>query len=398
MTDGFYVPGAHDGMASFPTADGLTALVRNHELGTSASRSKGAFGSANQLAKKLLPGSLYDHGSRPNRPCLGATTTLIYDTNDQRLVSHHLSLAGTLRNCGGGPTPWGTWISCEETTERPGRRCARDHGFAFEVQATPLNGLSKPAPLRAMGRFRREAVAVDPRSGIIYQTEDELDGLFYRFIPTRPGHLDQGGRLQALGFLAQEKLDTRNWHRTTVTPALILRTHWIDLDPDEALRSDLRYIGRDRGAARFARGEGVWYTSAGVYFTTTAGGSYRCGQLWRYLPDNGIGRSPNPDGRLELFLESSDPAMLDGADSLTVSPWGDLILCEDGKHDQFLVGVTPRGELYKLARNALSKSEFAGATFSPDGTTLFVNIQGNGISLAITGPWATAAHRAQNRS
>ena len=385
MTDGFYVPRSHDGMASFPVANGLTALVRNHELGPKAKPSEGAFGSTNQLTKKLRPGSLYDSGFRPNRPCLGAATTLIYDTNSQRLVSHHLSLAGTLRNCGGGPTPWGTWISCEETTKRTGRRCARDHGFAFEVPVTPVSGLITPVPLQAMGRFRREAVAIDPRSGIVYQTEDELDGLFYRFIPKRPGYLDQGGRLQALGLAGQERLDTRNWYGTSVAPGLILPTRWIDLDPDEALRSDLRHIGRERGAARFARGEGVWYTSSGIYFTSTAGGSFRYGQVWRYRPDNESGHAK--DGRLELFLESTDPTMLDSADNLTVSPWGDLILCEDGFQNQFLVGVTPRGDLYKLARNALSNSEFAGATFSPDGTTLFVNIQDDGISLAITGPW-----------
>ena len=304
MTDGFYVPGSHDGMASFPVANGLTALVRNHELGPRTKRHQGAFGSTNQLTKKLPPGALYDPGRRPNRPCLGATTTLIYDTNSQRLVSHHLSLAGTLRNCGGGPTPWGTWISCEETTKRTGRRCARDHGFAFEVPVTTVTGLVTPVPLQAMGRFRREAVAIDPGSGIVYQTEDELDGLFYRFIPNRPGHLEHGGRLQALGLAGQERLDTRNWYKSSVAPGLTLPTYWIDLDPDEELRGALRHIGRERGAARFARGEGVWYTSSGIYFTSTAGGSFRYGQLWHYRPDNETGHAK--DGRLELFLESTD--------------------------------------------------------------------------------------------
>ena len=70
-----------------------------------------------------------------------------------------------------------------------------------------------------------------------------------------------------------------------------------------------------------------------------------------------------------------------------MAPWGDLIVCEDGGGDQYLVGVTPAGELYKFGHNAISSSEFAGATFSPDGSTLFVNIQGNGLTLAITGPW-----------
>ena len=81
------------------------------------------------------------------------------------------------------------------------------------------------------------------------------------------------------------------------------------------------------------------------------------------------------------------PAVIDRADNLTVAPWGDLVLCEDGPDEQFLSGITPKGGFYKIARNAVSNSEFAGATFSPDSTTLFVNIQRQGLTLAITGPW-----------
>ena len=74
-------------------------------------------------------------------------------------------------------------------------------------------------------------------------------------------------------------------------------------------------------------------------------------------------------------------------DNITLAPWGDLIACEDGDGENFLVGVTPEGEPYRLARNAMNDSEFAGAVFSPDRTTLFVNIQTPGLTLAITGPW-----------
>jgi secreted PhoX family phosphatase len=92
-------------------------------------------------------------------------------------------------------------------------------------------------------------------------------------------------------------------------------------------------------------------------------------------------------GTLELFIEPDDANLVENADNLVVSPWGDLILCEDGPADQFLVGVTPQGTTYKLGRNAFSGSEFAGATFAPDGSTLFVNIQHSGLTLAIVGPW-----------
>jgi secreted PhoX family phosphatase len=87
------------------------------------------------------------------------------------------------------------------------------------------------------------------------------------------------------------------------------------------------------------------------------------------------------------FIEPNDGNLVENADNLTVAPWGDLIVCEDGPGDNGLVGVTPQGELYKLARNVLNHSELAGAVFSPDGTTLFVNIQRPGLTLAITGPW-----------
>jgi hypothetical protein len=94
---------------------------------------------------------------------------------------------------------------------------------------------------------------------------------------------------------------------------------------------------------------------------------------------------------LELFVEPNNATVVENADNITVSPWGDLIVCEDGPGQQFLLGVTPAGQIYKLARNALNGSELAGATFSPDASTLFVNIQHpHGFTLAINGPWKRA--------
>ncbi len=90
---------------------------------------------------------------------------------------------------------------------------------------------------------------------------------------------------------------------------------------------------------------------------------------------------------LELFIEPNDLTLVENCDNLTVAPWGDLILCEDANTDQNLVGVTPKGEIYRFARNARGTSELAGVTFSPDGSTLFVNVQHEGVTLAITGPW-----------
>jgi len=122
---------------------------------------------------------------------------LIYDTRSRTLESHYLSLTGTIVNCAGGPTPWGSWISCEESSQLADEVYRKNHGFTFEVPAKALKPVH-PIPLTAMGRFNHEAVAVDAASGIVYQTEDREDGLFYRFIPTRRRQLAAGGRLQAL--------------------------------------------------------------------------------------------------------------------------------------------------------------------------------------------------------
>jgi len=378
MNDGFYVPGAADGMATFAGPAGETIVIRNHEVNSNADSEMGPFGSDNVLLDQMDPNLLYDTGTDGN-PALGGTTTFIYDTATQQLVSQYLSLAGTLRNCAGGPTPWNTWITCEETTVLAGDGHAQDHGYVFEVPASVSPHIARPVPIRAMGRFNHEAVAVDPATNIIYQTEDAGDGLIYRFIPEDPANLVAGGRLQALQISNFPSLDTRNWDSQTIAVGNQFAISWLDLNDVEAPLDDLRIRGFDQGAAMFARGEGMWYGNDSIYFACTNGGSAKCGQIWRLDP---------AENNLELFIEPNDPGLIENADNLTVTPWGDLIVCEDGSADQFLVGVTPEGDLYKFARNAVSHSELAGSTFSPDGTTLFVNIQHDGLTLAITGPWA----------
>lgn len=391
MADGFRVPSSPDGMAAFPGPDGTTLLVRNHEVNSDAGDDEGAFGRRGEspLASDALdPGLFYDPGE--DRPALGGTTNLLVDTRDLRLVEERLSLTGTVRNCAGGPTPWGTWITCEETVERAGSSgLSRDHGYNFEVPAT-MDGLpARPVPLHAMGRFNHEAVAVDPASGVVYQTEDRGDSLIYRFLPRTPGVLSDGGRLQALAVVDRPSLDTRNWEERGVRPGEPLRATWLDLEGIDAPDDDLRHRGFEAGAARFARGEGMWYGDGAIYFACTNGGRARKGQVWRYRPAPGEGEegAGTPGGTLELFVEPDDGTLVENADNLTMAPWGDLIVCEDGTGDDYLVGVTPEGELYSFARCAASTSELAGACFSPDGSTFFVNIQADGLTLAIQGPW-----------
>ncbi|MBG86085.1 MAG: phosphatase [Verrucomicrobiales bacterium] len=386
MADGLTLPGAPDGMAAFEGPDGKTIVVRNHELTVGAKN--GAFGKDNVDLKKIDAAKLYDAGAK-GVPMFGGTTTFVYDTRSQRMERQFLSLAGTIRNCAGGPTPWNSWITCEEGVNTAGGDFAKSHGFNFDVPATADPKLAEPIPLVDMGRFNHEAVAVDPKSGIVYQTEDRSDGLIYRFIPKVPGQLARGGRLQALGIARRHSFDTRNWIERSMRPTEARDVQWIDLK-DVATDSDLlRFRGFNDGAARFARGEGMWYSEGSIYFACTNGGRTRNGQIFRYQisPDEGTPGESKNRGKLELFIEPNDPSLVDMCDNITVAPWGDLIICEDGSGEQNLSGVTPEGGIYRLGHNAGNNSEFAGACFSPDGTTLFVNIQKTGQTLAITGDW-----------
>lgn len=392
MDDGLHVPHSPDGMATFPGPNGLTLLVRNHEVNSDAPLSDGAFGENSELLDRIDADAFYDAGKN-GRPALGGTTTVVYDTGSQQVQQQHLSLAGTLRNCAGGPTPWNSWITCEETTQQASEVYAKDHGYCFEVPAAAEPSLAEPIPLKGMGRFNHEAVAVDPDSGVVYLTEDRQDGLIYRYIPDTPGELHEGGTLQALVIRGTESFDTRNWgEQPTVTVDETLAAGWMDLENIDAPEDDLRYRGFENGATRFARGEGMWYGNGAVYFACTSGGRIRKGQIWRYVPSpyEGTSQEENDPGRLELFVEPNDTTLVENADNITVSPWGDIIVCEDTDMPQDLNGITQDGQFYKLARNAVYDSEFAGATFSPDGSTLFLNIQTEGLTVAITGPWDTA--------
>lgn len=397
MDDGLLVPGKHDGMAAFASERGRIVLMRNHEL-YAHDVMKGAFGKLNTRLRHVDRKKLYDAG-HGILPCLGAVTTVVYNPRTGKVDKHYLSLAGTMRNCSGGPTPWGTWVTCEENVQCAGLTFEKDHGYNFEVPATSVPQLTKAVPLRAMGRFNHEAIAVEPRSGVVYQTEDRKDGLFYRFIPNRKGQLAAGGRLQALRLLDQKGADTRNWpskQSTRIPLGKVMQVTWVELDNIDSPEDDLRQRGRkERGAAQFARGEGIWCDGKAVYFACTSGGSKRKGQIWRYVPspDEGTTREQHTPATLELFVEPEDSNLLDNCDNLTVAPWGDLIVCEDGvdcedgTKEECLIGITPKGQTYRFARNARNPSELAGATFSPDGNILFVNIQEPGITLAITGPW-----------
>lgn len=380
MDDGLVVPNGPDGMAAFPGEKGRTILVRNHELNPGLD---GPFGKKNELIKNFDESLIYD--ACGGRQGCGGTTTLVLSP-DGRVEKQFLSLAGTIRNCAGGPTPWGSWISCEETTVMPKDdkkgRIEKEHGYCFEVPATENIECVKPVPLKAMGRFNHEAVAIDPDTGYAYLTEDRGDGLLYRFIPKVPGKLVEGGKLQALA-IKEGVADSRNWKQNAVIQGKAMEVEWIDLDDVESPKDDLRKRGSAKGATLFTRGEGIWYGKDGIYFCCTNGGSARRGQIFRLRPQ-GKGKSDE----LVLLIEPNDQKVMASCDNLTVAPDGNLYVCEDRSGDTIrILKVSPEGVVETFA-NARTKSELAGACFAPDGKTLFVNIQWTGLTLAIKGPFS----------
>ncbi|MHA6288527.1 alkaline phosphatase PhoX [Maricaulis sp. CAU 1757] len=395
MNDGLIVPGRFDGMGCFAREDGKIVLVRNHELRPDQP-DQSPFG-ADQSGLDLIDRDKVHDFMENGMPHLGGTTHLVLDPDTLEVEEQYLSLTGTLLNCAGGVTPWGSWITCEEGELSVGEHAGVEHGYCFEVPAD-ATGLVAPVPLKAMGRFRHEAVAVDPATGAVYQTEDRYEAaLFYRFLPDVPGELARGGRLQALAIKGRPGMDMRNWaeSRDLLRTGDWLEVEWIDMDDVEAPDADLALRGLAAGAARFVRGEGLWWGENECYFTCTDGGPGHLGQIFRYQPSPLEGQPGEADqpGRIQLFVQSADARILERCDNLCVAPWGDLIVVEDGDAEQFIRGVTPEGEVYTIGRNAVSgpdgeKSEITGPCFSPDGSTLFFNVQRYpGRTFAVRGPW-----------
>jgi secreted PhoX family phosphatase len=406
LDDGTVLPPNHDGMGAFRDPDGGIILVRNHELNNpdpDSGEPYAAFGP--------LGGHTYDAKAR------GGTTTIHVDKHG-RVKHAYTSLNGTMMNCSGGQMPWGAWVTCEETvngpdvgpdfTGAPNAPLEQRHGYVFEV---PIDRTSEGRPIRSAGRFAHEAVSFDPVGGHLYLTEDNFGFAsgFYRYTP--PAHPMEVGEMQDGGVLEMLKVvgqDNAPLHEGQPDGASY-DVEWVEIDdPDftgdydpatgTRMTNDQAIVyvgdqGRAKGAAQFSRLEGQVYEDGVVYFCSTQGGPVVSddppsgfgdgqGQVWAY---------DTRTSTLSIVFESPGRDTLDLPDNVTTSADGTLVLCEDNDEDNFLRGLSRRGDIWDIALNQVPDmfdAEFAGSTFSPDGHTLFVNIQDDpAMSFAIWGPW-----------
>ena len=352
MNDGYRFAGKPDGMACFHLNNGDWALLCNHELGLDD------FDDGSYFPEMRLSPLAY------NRRAAGGVSRLVIDPKSLRIKSSNLVLTGTSRNCAGGLSPWG-WLTCEETSDR-------GHGYVFlcDPEAESVQPARK---IPEYGRFKHEAATVHPKTKIAYLTEDTNRSCFYRFVPDSLSNPFKG-QLQALRVKNTRKFKTYR----DMAQGQQVEVDWVGIeDPSDSVADQ----GFRAGAAVIRRGEGLWLDNRDVYFTSTSGGPAGKGQIFKYSPIS------DKDGTLKVITQSNSSSVLDMPDNLTVAPNGDLFVCEDGSGRQFIRKILPTGEAISFARNALSRSEFAGACFSPDGRALFVNMQNDGLTLMITGPF-----------
>lgn len=391
LESGETTPSNHDGTAAFEGPRGVTLLVNNHEL--SGTRE----GWAHPVP--LAEGLVYD-------PIAAGGCTVV-ETRPGGHTAEWVGIAGTSTNCAGGATPWGTWLTCEETEDRAGKNgLLKDHGYVFEVDPYDRRANRDPRPIKAFGRYAHEAVVIDPQRGHAFLTEDAAtpNGLLYRWVP--PQGFEHGrGKLRTLaddaGVLQATKCFDKNGafvddlSRATKI-GTVYGVDWIDVPDRDAKTVSVRKQFTDAEITRARKLEGMWWGDGGVYIVSSFARSespvQHDGQVWFYDPKR---RTLTLKVLLGVNPDPSKDGAFDGPDNITVSPYGGLVIAEDGEGVQHLFGATDSGETYPIARNELNEgtaeapaySEFTGVTFSPDGKTLFANIQTPGIMLAITGPW-----------
>ncbi|MFG1717038.1 alkaline phosphatase PhoX [Micromonospora chalcea] len=295
-------------------------------------------------------GWIYVSNSEVGASAGGGASRLVFNSSGA-VVGASRILSGTNNNCAGGRTPWNTWLSCEEVSL----------GRVFETY--PLGGTAVARP--AMGRFKHEAAAADPVRRVVYLTEDETDGKFYRFVPTTWGDLSTG-TLQVL-------------HAGTATSGTFT---WATVpDPDGSPTPTRQQVS---GAKTFNGGEGCHYADDTVWFTTKG--------------DNRVWQVNLAAGTYELAyddnLVSPGTAPLTGVDNITGSTAGDLYVAEDSGNMEICM-ITPDDKISVFLRiTGQSGSEITGPAFTPAGDRLYFSSQrgtsgssSGGITYCVTGPF-----------
>ncbi|MEO3859783.1 alkaline phosphatase PhoX [Acrocarpospora sp. B8E8] len=407
-------PGWHDGTGVVSMKHAGLTIIQNHEMSPHMS----------QYGVPHIPGTVYD----PGAPNAGGCTVITTDPNGN-LTAEWVGISGTVRNCAGGVTPWGTWLTCEESSNAAGTtwsaggqtgRYEKNHGYVFEV--FPTDSASQlPKPIKAFGRFDHEALAVEPKRRRVYLSEDASgpNGLFYRWTASA-GRLEQGianqlgdteGTLEAM----QIRLDDGSIvpdvaYITSAQLGRPFNVTWIEVPDRDATTKTVRTQFADGTVTRGKKFEGVWSNGDGCYIVNSFAfaandlppdAAKHDGMVWFYdYKDETITLVTyfphNPFAEGEGASPKYTDMTFDSPDNVTVTPWGTLVLAEDGVRASHVLSSIPGGPTYAIARNQLAigtsngfptYSEFTGPTFSPDGEILFVNIQSPGITLAITGPW-----------
>ncbi|WP_377325570.1 alkaline phosphatase PhoX [Pimelobacter simplex] len=403
LEDGGLTPNAHDGTAAFTVGRGRYRLIQNHELKAGSS-----------LGVPHLRGTVYDEGAVDAGGC-----TVIETDSRGRNLGEHVAISGTSTNCAGGPTPWGTWLTCEETEDRAGKAWsgngksgtyAKDHGYVFEVFH---DGRVLPKPIKALGRYAHEALAVDQENKHIFLSEDASgpNGLFYRWTAPRgtklgPGLADRladdAGVLEAMQILMPDGSVLPDVaYLTSAQLGLPFPVRWKAVpDRDARTTSCRKQFAATGEVTRGKKFEGVWGNERGCYVVNSyafsdgdlpADAVPHDGMVWFYDYEAEtiqlVAYFPHQKTASSGAAARYDDLTFDGPDNVTLTPWGTLVLAEDGNGASHVLSSSPYGPTQAIARNALNDSEFTGPTFSDDGKVLFVNMQTPGLTFAITGPW-----------